>query len=242
VFKSHYSRRRFFCSAMAPISQLELDALCNEASDVENSQAPSSPQDSVMKKRRRRISVTAMGLEIAALESQEDTSDVPGLSQAELDNLGIVAEEPGNRSSSPISSALCRRKRAQRTITAAPGISQEELDTLGVQAEQAGNRSSSPISSGLYGRKRTRLSVGDGPDGAAARAAELFDAPKTKNNVSEGGCCSPRKGRRSREIFLQTDENLSPVRRVKDAWAGPPQSPSLQSPSSAVPLSPSMRV
>jgi len=227
----------FAPAAMAPISQLELDALFNEAPDVE---APSSPQDSVMKKRRRRISVTAMGAEIAALEAQEDTCDVPGLSQAELDNLGIVSEEPSNRSSSPISSGLCRRKRAQRIATLTPGISQEELDMLGVQADEAGNRSSSPISSELCRRKRTRLSVGDGPSGAAARAAELFGAPKSEK---EGGSSSPRKGRRNaRETSLETDENLSPVRKVKDAWAGSLQSPARQSPLCAVPLSPSMRV
>lgn len=100
----------------APLSQLELDALCIEASD--DVESPPSPQDSCLKKRRRRVSLTAMGSEIAALEAAQASENVagPGLSQEELDKICTTAGDASTRGSSPIASRLYAAKRKRLSV------------------------------------------------------------------------------------------------------------------------------
>eukprot|EP00442_Polarella_glacialis_P059180 CAMPEP_0115125832 /NCGR_PEP_ID=MMETSP0227-20121206/49306_1 /TAXON_ID=89957 /ORGANISM="Polarella glacialis, Strain CCMP 1383" /LENGTH=80 /DNA_ID=CAMNT_0002529337 /DNA_START=44 /DNA_END=282 /DNA_ORIENTATION=- len=77
---------------MGGLSQLELDALCCSA-PASDDECPPSPQDSCLKKRGRRVTLSAMTAEIAALE-EACPEGLPGISQKELDNLA-VAEEGG---------------------------------------------------------------------------------------------------------------------------------------------------
>jgi len=120
---------------MAPLSQLELDALCTEAPGGD---CPPSPQDSLMKKRRRRISVTAMGAELAALV-QDLGQDGPGLSQTELDNMSMPAGDASARSGSPESSSLYRIKRKRLSVrdgeVGAVTRAAELCDTMGASSE-----------------------------------------------------------------------------------------------------------
>jgi hypothetical protein len=65
----------------------KLDSLFTEYRDME---CPPSPQDSLLRKRRLKISVNAMSAEIAALvDAAQEQSDAHGIAQRELDKVGI---------------------------------------------------------------------------------------------------------------------------------------------------------
>eukprot|EP00933_Yihiella_yeosuensis_P074655 TRINITY_DN83642_c0_g1_i1.p1 TRINITY_DN83642_c0_g1~~TRINITY_DN83642_c0_g1_i1.p1 ORF type:complete len:229 (+),score=56.34 TRINITY_DN83642_c0_g1_i1:123-809(+) len=144
---------------MAGLTQLELDELCcsdGERSDVEQ-QAPASPQDTCLRKRRRRVTLSAMSAEIAALAEDDDTTTTTtnntGLSQNELDTLSAPApdHEPGtrDRSSSPISSGLQRAKRSRLSVShGKAGAAASAAKTLGFSL--ANTPEKKPSSGGGY--------------------------------------------------------------------------------------------
>lgn len=84
--------------------------LCIGADLVEGS---SSPQGTFLRRRRRQVPLSAMPVEITALEDAEnDCSGQPGLSQKELDELTVGSEDSGSHCSSPASSRMYRAKRS----------------------------------------------------------------------------------------------------------------------------------
>ncbi|CAE8655569.1 unnamed protein product, partial [Polarella glacialis] len=156
--------------------------------------APPSPQDSCLKRRRRRVTLSAMSAEISALEEA-----------------------------------------AQEGV---PGISQKDLDSLAVAEEGGALRSSSPIGSGLRKAKRSRLSVGDGPAGAAAKAAELFGTesmapftpPARTSGLSQQESIAPRTPTKNGGLSQQELDDLSSSCQAQTAPASrSPQSPAVRS-------------
>eukprot|EP00931_Biecheleriopsis_adriatica_P063466 TRINITY_DN3843_c0_g1_i5.p1 TRINITY_DN3843_c0_g1~~TRINITY_DN3843_c0_g1_i5.p1 ORF type:complete len:228 (-),score=50.76 TRINITY_DN3843_c0_g1_i5:149-832(-) len=143
---------------MPGLSQLELDAI---SSACGSEGAPPSPQDSCLRKRRHRVSLSAMTAEMKVLAKESEESSANGISQAELDSLAVTSTCE-SRSSSPISSFLLQVKRsrpraesswtchrpagaggaaarAAEIVTArvpTGGLTQEELDAITCRAAQ----------------------------------------------------------------------------------------------------------
>eukprot|EP00441_Pelagodinium_beii_P023608 CAMPEP_0197663648 /NCGR_PEP_ID=MMETSP1338-20131121/58160_1 /TAXON_ID=43686 ORGANISM="Pelagodinium beii, Strain RCC1491" /NCGR_SAMPLE_ID=MMETSP1338 /ASSEMBLY_ACC=CAM_ASM_000754 /LENGTH=196 /DNA_ID=CAMNT_0043242127 /DNA_START=65 /DNA_END=655 /DNA_ORIENTATION=+ len=122
---------------MAGLSQLELDALCCSGGTDDEAEAPPSPQDSCLRKRRRRVTFSAMGAEIAALRDA-DVEETEGLTQKELDGLGVSSNGDGDRSSSPIGSTLRRAKRTRLSVGDGSAGALAQASELLSQAEPAG--------------------------------------------------------------------------------------------------------
>merc|ERR1719271_1409570 len=95
------------------LSQSELDQLCSceEAHGEHDEAAEPVSKALYAAKRRRRISFTGMGVEIAALEGKEAQSG--GLTQAALDGLMVSADATNGRETSPVGSALRMKKRSR---------------------------------------------------------------------------------------------------------------------------------
>jgi len=196
---------------MSGLSQLELDALCSTADD-----GPPSPQDSCLSKRKRRVTLSAMTAEIAALEQASD--ERPGISQAELDELAVIGDA---RSSSPISSRLQQAKRSRLSVSQGqagataraaqflgvqdstggllpePGLSQEELDAIAQQTFRPPAREVSTSQSPV--RKGSKRRV---------RKVQLENA--ADENMAK-----------SKEVEMPSDMPESPVRRTQRSLDNP---------------------
>jgi len=156
------------------LSQAELDAMCQE----EDIDSPPSPVDEDLygAKRRRRITMSAMGSEITSI------SDTTAETESEL-----------------------AKRREVLSLTTDPqqgGLAQAALDELQVSEESnASVRESSPVGSALRILKRRRDSTGAGVEAMTARANELFamqvapvedDGGLTQKELDELGSCQQR--------------------------------------------------
>jgi len=139
------------------LSQAELDAMCQD----DGIDSPPSPIDENLydNKRRRRITMSAMGSEITAI------SEVP------------------------IESELAKVRQEALSLTTDPqqgGLAQSALDDLQVMEEpHASVRESSPVGSVLRILKRRRDSNGAGVEAMTARALELASQAAPEHN--DGG-------------------------------------------------------
>jgi len=101
------------------VQQWELDEMCFAVGSSDEA-APPSPTDTMLKdvkKKRRRITFTALGSEISALSAEKPAdavaNDGTGLAQATLDELAVAESTLFERDDSPIGSALRRKKRSR---------------------------------------------------------------------------------------------------------------------------------
>jgi alanyl-tRNA synthetase len=178
---------------MTGLSQLELDALCCEGSGDETTERPQSPQDSSLKKRRRRVTMFAMKAEIAALTEEFETSDEcsKGLTQSQLDELANVSEDAEQfvRSSSPISSSLHKAKRSRLSVShGVAGAAQRAAEMLGIK----------PVSSTTRGLSQAELDELSSPVKASTNRRKINVTPLDANSLDidaavEGECKSPNK-------------------------------------------------
>jgi hypothetical protein len=173
------------------LSQADLDAMCQE-DDVDS---PPSPIDEDLygAKRRRRITLSAMGSEITTIS--ETTAETEG--------------------------ELAKVRREALSLTTDPqqgGLGQAALDELQVTEEShAGVRESSPVGSALRILKRRRDSTGAGVEAMTARAIELArqaapvedDGGLTQKELDELGTCqqprseSPESGCASEALSMR---------------------------------------
>jgi len=139
------------------LSQAELDAMCQD----DGSDCPPSPIDENLydNKRRRRITMSAMGSEITSL------------------------------SETPIESELAKVRHEALSLSTDPqqgGLEQSALDELEVTEDlHASVRDNSPVGSALRILKRRRDSTGAGIEAMTARALELASQAAPEHN--DGG-------------------------------------------------------
>lgn len=196
----------------------KLDSLFTEYRDME---CPPSPQDSFLRKRRLKISVSAMSAEIAALvDAARGQSDAPGLAQRELDKVGVDAEE-ADQCGSPVSTGLLRIKRSRLRGQGRPGAAAQAAK-LFVETGLA----TAPTGSMGSGLSQQQLdSICSGYPGRLLRPPSPTDATRLR---------SPGSKRRVRRVShadenqncTKHDENISPVRTSsKDLSYESPSSP-----------------
>lgn len=207
---------------MAPVglSQADLDALCEE--DCIDSPPSPIDEDLYGSKRRRRITMSAMGSEITAL------SETPTETEGELAKV----------------------RREALSLTTDPqqgGLAQAALDELQVSEEShAGVRDSSPVGSALRILKRRRDSTGAGVEAMTARALELAaqaapvqdDGGLSQKELDELGTCqrrseSPESGCASEALSVRRRRAF---RVAAPSPVKPPSSPPRRRRSSAVKL------
>jgi len=197
------------------LSQADLDAMCQE----DGGDSPPSPIDEDLygSKRRRRITMSAMGSEITAL-SETPTETESELAKVRRDALSLATDPQQG------------------------GLAQDALDELQVtQESHAGARESSPVGSALRLLKRRRDSTGAGVEAMTARALELAeqaapvqdDGGLTQKELDELGTC--QQGRSESPESGCASEALSARRRRAFRTAAPspvttPHSPPRHSP------------
>eukprot|EP00930_Biecheleria_cincta_P057080 TRINITY_DN43077_c0_g1_i1.p1 TRINITY_DN43077_c0_g1~~TRINITY_DN43077_c0_g1_i1.p1 ORF type:complete len:284 (-),score=38.67 TRINITY_DN43077_c0_g1_i1:41-814(-) len=251
---------------MAGLSQLELDALCVGADAAAD--GASSPQGSLLRRRRRRVPLSAMAVEITALEDAENECSFgrPGLSQKELDELNVGGEDSGLHCSSPASSRIYRAKRSALPCSKAmlphsvagmsPGHEEEKTGTgLSFRTDRfvQCNKSQEELDAICFSYAKIGASVAF-PEGLTANQEQDMKRSTLDNDVSL--CRSPASSKkRNRRIptkenpnwCFHTDENASPSSRANSkelsqvSPIGPqnmPQSPLQQRKCHSTPLSP----
>lgn len=195
------------------------DSLFTEYKDME---CPPSPQDSFLRKRRRKISVSAMSAEIAALvDAAYEQSDATGVSQRELDKVGVDGEE-AEQCSSPVSSGLLRIKRSRLSVgqgragaaaRAVELICETSLPTAPTGSIGAG-LSQQQLDSICSGYPERNSTCNGEPDATRYRSPGSKRRARRVSHVDENQNCAKH------------DENVSPVRTSsKDLSYGSPGSP-----------------
>lgn len=197
----------------------KLDSGFTEYREME---CPPSPQDSLLRKRRLKISVSAMSGEIAALvDAAHGQSDAPGLAQRELDKVGVDGEE-ADQCSSPVSSGLLRIKRSRFPVGQGRAGAAAQAPKLFVETSLA----TAPTGSMGLGLSQQQLDlICSGNPERNSQCSGQDDATRYR---------SPGSKRRVRRVShvdenqncTKHDENMSPVRTSsKDLSYGSPKSP-----------------
>eukprot|EP00930_Biecheleria_cincta_P057060 TRINITY_DN43062_c0_g1_i1.p1 TRINITY_DN43062_c0_g1~~TRINITY_DN43062_c0_g1_i1.p1 ORF type:complete len:299 (-),score=55.77 TRINITY_DN43062_c0_g1_i1:318-1214(-) len=199
--------------------KLRPSSLFTEHKDVE---CPPSPQDSFLRKRRRRISVSAMSAEIAALaDAAHEQSKAPGVAQRELDNVAVDGQD-AEHCSSPVSSGLLRIKRSRLSV------GQGRAGAAARAAELLRETSPATAPTGSMGSGLSQQQLDSICSGYPERNTTCNDEAEATHHRSPG---SKRRARRvshedENQNCIKHDENASPVRiSSKDLSYGSPGSP-----------------
>lgn len=214
--------------------ELKLNSSRTECMDME---CPPSPQDSFLRKRRRKISVSAMSAEIAALVDAADVqSDALGIAQRELDKVAVYGEE-AEQCSSPVSSGLLRIKRSRLSVghgragaaARAAELLCETSPASGVTVGTGSGLSQQQLDTLCSGYPERSSNFNDEAEATCFRSPGSKRRARRVSHVDENQTC------------IKHDENASPVRTSSKDLSyrspGSPPSP-CRSRSGLAPLSP----
>jgi len=196
------------------MQQSELDEMCVGAGSGDEV-APPSPTDTMLKdikKKKRRITFTALGCEISemAVGSSSFATDGTGLAQSTLDDLAVAESTLFERDESPIGSELRRKKRSRFSAGGAGAkemlaLASEIADVVKDSSEKRPQVDSAKVRVRDAENLENNRNVSNSPSRRSRKLKDAVDWPKP--SALSPGSPLPTTGRR-----CMSGAKISPLR------------------------------